>query len=220
VPMAQAIIFDLDNCLAPADAAGPELMAPMFAAIRQANRGLLSEATLERAFKECWRSSLDVVAAMHGFSEDMLAAAWHVGRRLEVRGPLEGYSDVPLLATLPAMLFLVTTGFRRLQASKIAALDLRDYFVDVQIDAIDEPGRRGKRDIFSSVLAEYALSAGEVLVVGDNPASEIEAGNALGLATAQILRPGVDRGVNAGHYVKGLGDVAALVRALWRGDTR
>ena len=122
MPMAQAIIFDLDNCLAPADAAGPELMAPMFAAIRQANRGLLSEATLERAFKECWRSSLDVVAAMHGFSEDMLAAAWHVGRRLEVRGPLEGYSDVPLLATLPAMLFLVTTGFRRLQASKIAAV--------------------------------------------------------------------------------------------------
>lgn len=45
-------------------------------------------------------------------------------------------------------------------------------------------------------------AADEVLVVGDNPDSEIEAGNRLGLRTVQVLRPGVPRGNNATHYIK------------------
>jgi putative hydrolase of the HAD superfamily len=51
----------------------------------------------------------------------------------------------------------------------------------------------------------------EVLVVGDNPESEIEAGNQLGITTVQILRPGVTRGNNASYYIDELAELTMLV---------
>lgn len=44
--MTKALIFDLDNCLAPAHEVGEALYAPAFDAIREANYDVLSEASL------------------------------------------------------------------------------------------------------------------------------------------------------------------------------
>jgi FMN phosphatase YigB (HAD superfamily) len=55
----------------------------------------------------------------------------------------------------------------------------------------------------------------EVIVVGDNPDSEIEAGNRLGMKTVQILRPGVPRGSNATFYVNNLEELKSLLDADW-----
>ena len=74
--MIRAIIFDLDNCLSAADEVGQELMAPVFDAIRKSNKGTLSEAQLNRAFEDCWRIPLNVVAREHGFSSEMVDAGW------------------------------------------------------------------------------------------------------------------------------------------------
>jgi FMN phosphatase YigB (HAD superfamily) len=52
-----------------------------------------------------------------------------------------------------------------------------------------------------------------VLVVGDNPKSEIEAGNRLGMPTVQILRPGVARGATATHYIHELSELLAIIEA-------
>src|SRR5574338_3584 len=126
--MIRAIILDLDNCLATADEPGPELLVPTFDAIRQANRGKLSEAQLERAFAACWQHSLDWVAQAFGFSEEMLAAGLAATASTEVRVRMHGYPDLPILEEIPARLFLVTTGFRRLQASKVDALAIGHLF--------------------------------------------------------------------------------------------
>jgi FMN phosphatase YigB (HAD superfamily) len=211
--MIKAIIFDLDNCLAPADEIGRDLLEPMFVAIRRANKGHLSTAILERALAECWRSPLDAVAHEHGFSDEMLAAGWEVAHRLAITVPMRGYPDLHVLTELPATLFLVTTGFRRLQESKIDALGFRERFEGVYVDAIDEPGRTGKRQIFQEILAQHGLDPPSVLVVGDNPASEIAAGNRLGIPTVQILRPGVARSANATHHVDGLDALRRLMGA-------
>jgi FMN phosphatase YigB (HAD superfamily) len=48
-----------------------------------------------------------------------------------------------------------------------------------------------------------------VLIVGDNPASEIAAGNALGMPTVQMLRPGVRPCDTARHHVHGLAELVA-----------
>ena len=69
------------------------------------------------------------------------------------------------------------------------------------IDAIDEDDRKGKQGIFASILETGQLRPEEVIVVGDNPDSEIEAGNKLGIRTVQILRPGVPRADSATYYV-------------------
>jgi hypothetical protein len=79
---------------------------------RRANRGTVSEKRLRRAFEECWWRPLDRVAHDFGFSDEMLAAGWAENARAEVRTPMRGYGDLEVLAELPALLFLVTSGFR------------------------------------------------------------------------------------------------------------
>lgn len=209
--MVKAIIFDLDNCLAPVDQVSREMLLPMQDAIREANRGTLSEQQLEAALADCWRHSLDWVARTHGFSEPMREAGWRAGAQLEVVGPMHGYPDLSVLRELKVLLFLATSGFRRLQESKVRALAFCDLFEAVYVDVIDEPDRIGKEGIFREILKQYQLSPEEVLVVGDNPDSEIAAGNRLGIPTVQILRPGVPRGTTATYYVGGLEDLKKLV---------
>lgn len=209
--MIQAIVFDLDNCLSAADEVGRELLEPVFNAIRQANNGTLSDEALGQAFEDCWRHALDFVASKHGFSSEMLAAGWDVMKRTEVNTPMHGYPDLATLAEIPALLFLVTSGFRRLQESKIKALGFEHLFQASYVDAIDESDRKGKQAIFEEILDTYQLGPDEVLVVGDNPDSEIEAGNRLGIRTVQTLREGVQRGSNATYYIKHLAQLDDLV---------
>jgi FMN phosphatase YigB (HAD superfamily) len=210
--MIMAIIFDLDNCLAASDEPGRRLLAPTFDAIRRANHGTLSEHTLERAFDECWGHSLDTVARKYGFSAEMLAAGWAENARAEVQVPMHGYPDLGAIRELPAKLFLVTSGFRRLQESKMRALAVKSLFERVYIDAIDEPERKGKENIFAEILRTYALHPHEVLVVGDDADSEIAAGNRLGIPTVQIQRPGIARAGNATRHIASLAELADMMQ--------
>lgn len=211
MPVIKAVFLDLDNCLAAADEAGRDLFRPAFEAMARANRARLAPEVLDKAFADCWRDSLDTVAARYGFAPDITAAGWEIFRRLRVDRRLRGYGDLEALRTLPVPRFLVTSGFRALQESKIAALGIEDLFREICIDAIDEPPRRGKTAIFRDLLQHYALAPQEALVVGDNPASEIEAGNRLGMPTVQILRPGIARGANAAAYIETLAELHALL---------
>jgi len=207
----QAILFDLDNCLAPADQAGPHLLQPVFDAIQRANAGTLPPARLAQARQELWRRPYDVVARQQGFSEPMFRAGWDAYRELEVVGPLAGYDDLAVLGQLGLPCFLVTAGFRRLQESKVDALGIRRLFHAVHIDAIDQGQRRGKQQIFASILSEHALMPAQALVVGDDPESEIRAGNALGIPTVQILRPGVERSPAASRHIVSLAELKPLL---------
>lgn len=210
--MIRAIIFDLDNCLSAADEVGCGLLEPVFDAIRRANEGALSDRKLAQAFEACWRHPLDWVAREYGFTDEMLAAGWGVAARTEVEAPMHGYPDLGTLSTLPAILFLVTSGFRRLQESKIRALQFGPLFEAIYVDAIDEADRKGKGGIFKEILKTSHLSPEEVLIVGDSPDSEIEAGSRLGMRTVQILREGVPRGGNATHYIHSLSELRGLIR--------
>jgi putative hydrolase of the HAD superfamily len=49
------------------------------------------------------------------------------------------------------------------------------------------------------------------MVVGDNPDSEIVAGNRLGMKTVQVLRPGVPRGDNATAHINSLNELGELL---------
>lgn len=187
----RALIFDLDNCLAPSDEPGRDLLEPVFRAVRKANHGCLSEPQLADAFEDCWRYGFDKVAERHGFSREMRDAGWEAFAGLEVRVPLRGYGDLDVLPALGDRRFLVTSGFRRLQESKVRALAIADAFDEVVIDALDEPGRLGKEGVFAALLRRHRLEPREVLVVGDDPESELTAARALGIHGVQLVRPGI-----------------------------
>lgn len=210
--MARAVIFDLDNCLADAREVGTTLFEEGFQAIRDANNGRLTEAALEAAFSDCWRHPLDWVAQQHGFSPEMLRAGWEAFSRMEVHHPMEGYGDLGELLKLPQHRVLVTSGFRRLQESKIRALDLAKYLHELYVDAIDEPDRIGKKGWFQRILASHGLAPAETVVVGDSAASEIAAGNSLGIPTVQILRPGVPLSDAAQYHITSLAELPGLLK--------
>jgi FMN phosphatase YigB (HAD superfamily) len=77
-------------------------------------------------------------------------------------------------------------------------------FAGIEIDAIDEADRKGNQGIFEVILETRKLRSEEVLIVGDNQDSEIEAGNRLGIKTVQVLRPGVPRADNASYIFRHL----------------
>lgn len=209
--MIRAIIFDLDSCLAAANEVGDHLFAPAFDAIRIANQGRIPDTTLAQAFADCWRCSFDFIAEKYNFTSAMRTVGWQAFKQITVTVPMKGYFDLAVLKELPVPLFLVTSGFRRLQESKIRALGFADWFAGIQIDAIDEPDRKGKHGLFADILKNNRLAPEEVLIVGDNPDSEIDAGNRLGMKTIQILRPGVPPGSNAHRQIHGLAELKEIL---------
>ena len=209
----RCLIFDLDNCLAASDEGGVDLAGPVFGAIREANHGTLPPDALEAALRDLWVHSMDVVAERHGFSEQMRAAGWKACSSLEVTRPMRGYGDLDLIPLLGEIRFLVTTGFRRLQESKVRALGVAPNFEAVVIDAIDEPDHPGKQRIFADLMVRHGLERHEVLVVGDNPQSELAAARRLGVRAVQILRPHVVRADDVPEHVADLGELRALIDA-------
>ena len=207
-----AIVFDLDNCLAAADEPGEQLLEPVFASVRNANRGALSSAALDAAFHDCWFHAFDWVAHHHGFTDAMRRAGWDAFRMIEVPGPMHGYGDLDVLPQLGDVRFLVTSGFRRLQESKVRALGIAPMFREIIIDAVDEDDRLGKDGVFADLLTRYCLDRDDVLVVGDNVESEIAAARRLGIESVQTLRPGVIPASDVRHRVANLGELCALLK--------
>jgi putative hydrolase of the HAD superfamily len=211
--MPKAIIFDLDSCLSPADEPGQQLFAPAFDAITRANHGSHDASVLHEAFTDMWRLLFDFVAEKYRFTPEMKDAGWKVLARLEVTTPMSGYGDLAVLNELPILKFVVTSGFRRLQESKVRELGIAPVCTAIYIDAIDEPGVRGKQKIFEKILRDYRLQPDEVLIVGDNHDSEIAAGVRLGIRTVQTLRPGVPRSSAATHHIQCLRELVALLNS-------
>src|SRR5258705_1793731 len=69
-------------------------------------------------------------------------------RQMEGTDAMYGYGDLAVLKDLPVQRFLVTSGFRRLQESKVRALGFADWFAGIYIYAIDESNRRGENSLF------------------------------------------------------------------------
>ena len=206
----KAIIFDLDNCLAPAKEVGESDYLPAFDAMRDANNGSLSNEMLEKAFVDVWRHPLDWVATTYSFPDAMFTAGWDAFSRMRVNHKMFGYGDLDVLNDLPVERYIVTSGFRSLQESKIEALGIKDLFTGIYVDAIDEPVRFGKKGLFEKIMEEGDFTADQVPVVGDNCESEVAAGNQLGITTVQTLRPDVPKGSTATFTVNNLAELRDL----------
>jgi putative hydrolase of the HAD superfamily len=207
------LIFDLDNCLCSARAVGESCFSPAFAAIRAAAPSGFAPTQLRRVFRDCWTHDFEAVCTKHALTVEMRQAGFAAFADAEVRKPIEGYGDLPRLAALPGRKFLVSSGFTRLQTSKVRALGLAGVFERVVIDAIDSPPRKGKQHIFEELLSAVGVSAGEAWVIGDNAESELAAGRHLGCRTVQTLRPGVVVDPHAQHHVRGLRELRTLLTA-------
>lgn len=215
--MIRVAVFDLDNTLYDATTIPDDVLAPAVAAVRAANVGpdAVPDDVLDAAIRSARRLGFLHVAERHRLPPSLRAAWRDAYRDLVVDAPLQLYPDVrPALERLDLIKVLLTTGFRGMQESKIAALDVARLFHAIYIDALDGGAGPGKQRLLQEILDTYRCRPTEVLVIGDSPENEIAAGNALGAVTVQILRPGIVFSDTATYHLTTLEELPRLFATL------
>ena len=173
--MTNVLIFDLDNTIYPVHSIGAALFAPLFALIEDSGEMLTKMDAVKDAIQ---RKPFQMVAAEFGFSETLTQTGIGLLQNLSYDGPIHPFADFHLIKDLPQPKFLVTTGFTRLQESKIDGMQIRSLFREIHIvDPMLEA--RTKKNVFSDILLRYTYQPDEVLIIGDDPDSEIKAAQAL-----------------------------------------
>lgn len=184
--MLKALILDLDDTIFPTNSIDPLIVKPFFDAL-EANNDVLSADKIEEAKGALWQRPFHVVAASYGFSQSMITKSLEALNQLHFDFDICTYQDYEHLKKLKLPKFLVTTGITKLQLAKIDSLGLQNDFEEI---IIDDPTLTsgGKVAAFRTIMQKYQYQANELLVIGDNPESEIKAGRELGIPTLLIAR--------------------------------
>ncbi|WP_018615045.1 HAD family hydrolase [Segetibacter koreensis] len=173
----KAIIFDLDNTIYSVHSIGDKLFATLFQLIIESGK---HDNDIDAIKDDIMRKPFQVVAAHYSFSDELTQKGIDLLKNLTYRGPIKPFSDYQEVKHLPAEKFLVTTGFLKLQQSKIERMGIEKDFKEIHIV---DPATSGKtkKDVFADVLKRNKYNFSEVLVVGDDPHSEIKAAKELGI---------------------------------------
>jgi putative hydrolase of the HAD superfamily len=173
----KALLIDLDNTIFPVPQIGHTLFAPLFKLIEE-DGTVVDE--LDKIKDEVMRRPFQQVAKDHHFSEHLTIKGIELLKTLAYNGTIEPYKDFELIQNLPVDKFLVTTGFRKMQQSKVDRLGLANYFKEIHI--IDPTTtKQVKKDVFSEIQHRHGYAPEDMLIVGDDLHSEIKAAHELGI---------------------------------------
>lgn len=173
----KAIIFDLDNTIYSVHSIGEELFATLFRLIEEEGS---HAADMHRIRDEIMRRPFQLVAKDYGFSEELTRQGVALLKDLTYEGRIEPFRDYHTTRSLPVDKYLVTTGFQKLQQSKVERMNLAPDFKEIHIvDPVTSS--QTKRDVFADIMQRHRYAPGDVLVVGDDLHSEIKAAQSLGI---------------------------------------
>jgi len=193
----RALIFDLDNTLFPVESIGDDLFAPLFQLIHESGK---HEADFDNIRKDLMRKPFQWVADRYGFDESLREKGIELMKQLRFKGSLNPFEDYEEIKKLPSDRFLVTTGFLKMQQSKINGLGIiKDFQEIIVIDPTITP--KTKKDIFEEIMASHHLSKDEVLIIGDDPDSEIKAANELGVESVLYDRNNMYTNTNSTYRI-------------------
>ena len=171
----KAIIFDLDNTVYSVHSIGNELFASLFELIIE--NGNHTE-NIDKIKDEIMRRPFQVVAKDYHLSDELILKGIALLKELAYRGKIEPYPDYQFAKDLPLDKFLVTTGFLKLQQSKVAGMKIGQDFKEIVI--VDpSTSARTKKDVFAEIMKRHGYNKSELLVVGDDLHSEIRAAQEL-----------------------------------------
>lgn len=169
----------------------------------------------EKIDSHLWTTSLDDVVEMFSVPEKVAERMREAYSRIEVPDGIMTFGDEEFIQNLSVKKILITTGYEKFQKTKIEKLDIANLFDEIIIDATDHRDqRKGKKKIFAELLEENGWRKDEVLVVGDNPASELGAAKSLSILTIQTLRPTIKRWEEADYHIQSLRELAAIINSL------
>ncbi len=168
----KALILDLDNTIYPVTSIGDKLFAPLFQLIQEHVQ--LNSEEFARLRADLMSKPFQTVAEHWNFSDELSKSGIAMLKEASYDQEMHPFSDYLYIRSFPITKFLVTKGFRKLQSSKVRQLNIADDFLEVII--VDpEHSDIGKKEVFADILFRHHFSPTDILVIGDDPASEIQA---------------------------------------------
>ena len=179
--MKRALIVDLDNTIYPVSSITEHLFQDLISLISQSSSGISKE-DQQSAKYELTRRPFHLVAGKYNFSDDLKRYGTDLLKNVEYDLPIQAFEDYHLVKLVALKKFLVTTGFTKLQRSKVKMLGIEADFEEIHI--VDpELSALTKKDVFVDIMNMHGYNPEDLLVIGDDPESEIKAATELGLDT-------------------------------------
>ncbi len=182
--MKKAIIFDLDNTIYPVNSIADNLFVQLFGVLDQnaATINNLHPDTVERIKEEMTRRPFQYIVDKYELDEAIAEQMLYELRNMTYDLPMQPFEDYHHLKDIPLDKFLVTTGFPKLQNSKIERLGIKGDFKEIIIVDPDL-SKQTKKDVMEDIIARYGYQPEELFVIGDDPDSEIKAALSLDIDT-------------------------------------
>ncbi len=178
--MKRALILDLDNTIYPVSSIADNLFEQFFNMLDQDPD--IDSSIIHDARLEITRRPFQHVADDFNFSPALKNRGIELLKSITYEGPIQPYADYHHIQKIDLDKFLVTTGFTNLQNSKVKQLGLAGDFKEIHI--VDpEISPKTKKDIFQDLMDKYGYQPADLLVIGDDPQSEIKAAQALNIDT-------------------------------------
>ncbi len=204
--MKKAIFLDLDNTVYPVASIGEVLFAPLFKLIDDSGE---FTGEIQDVRNDIMRKPFQLVADIYHFSEHLRNSGIELLAELEYNQPVLTFPDYAYIRAIELPRFLVTTGFEKMQRSKVSMLGIGPDFEEVHI--VDPAvSNLTKRDVFQDILNPFQWDSGDVVVIGDDPGSEIAAAHDLGIETVLYTRAGVSSGGGATHVIGDFSELAMI----------
>lgn len=176
--MKKVIILDLDNTIFSTPSIGDKLFADLYYLL-EINLSEF-EGDLENLKKDINRKPFSVVAKQYKMTQSLYKDALQLLSELTYNETIEPFPDYNEVTKIQSDKFLVTSGFPKLQNSKVKQLGIEKNFKGIYIvDTVMTNDT--KKDVFKNILHYYNYDISEVIVIGDDPDSEIAAAEELGI---------------------------------------
>lgn len=180
--MKRALILDLDNTIYPVSSIADNLFAQLFNTLDQhADRiNVVDTNRVNKIKAEMTRRPFQHIATEFELDLELRNKMVAVLRTMTYDLPMQTFEDYVHIRSIPLDKFLVTTGFVKLQMSKIKMLGIEQDFKTIHI--VDpEVSSQTKKDVFADMILKHDYTPADLLVIGDDPESEIKAAKALGI---------------------------------------
>jgi len=182
--MKKALILDLDNTIYPVNSISEILFADLFAILdKHADMINISDADkVDKIKDEMTRRPFQYIVDEFSLNGEVSDKMTDILRDMTYSQPMAPFDDYQHVRSIPLDKFLVTTGYPKLQWSKVKMLGIEDDFKQIHIVDPDV-NQQTKKDVFAEIMQTYDYAPGVLLVIGDDPESEIKAAKALGIDT-------------------------------------
>ena len=207
IQLKKAMVYDLDNTLYPVNSIGHELFAPLFQLIEDSGN---HQDQMEEIKKDIMRKPFQEVAHHYGFDDQLKSEGLEMLKDLTYEKNIEMFDDYYAILELPGDRFLVTTGFKNMQDSKIKQMGIEQDFKEIYV--VDPSiSDLSKKDIFSKIMEENRLAPSEMMVIGDDPDSEIKAAEELGIETVLYNKLKLTDHPHADHIINDFRELVVIL---------